>query len=186
MTHHPTEPRLTPLTLDEMSDDQRELVNTSGRGRPLNIFATLVRAPGLYRRWSPFAGKLLQGGKLPARDRELVILRTAFRCRAGYEWGQHVSIARRAGLTDEEIKRVAAGPTAQGWSHEDRAVIQAVDQLHDEHCITDTTWSALASRYSEEQLIELMMLSGHYALLAGTLNSLGVQPDGDLPAIGEV
>ena len=183
---HPSEPRLAPLTLDEMSDDQRELVSQAGGRRPLNIFATLVRAPGLYRRWSPFAGKLLRGGKLSERDRELAILRTAYRCGASYEWGQHVSIARTAGISDDEIRRVATEPGSAWWSDHERAVLRAVDELHDEHCISDATWTTLASTYTEEQLIELPMLSGHYALLAGVLNSCGVQPDGDLPALGEV
>jgi 4-carboxymuconolactone decarboxylase len=187
MTSHPTSPRLPPLAPDDMSDDQRELIGQTGAGsRPLNIFATLVRAPGLFRRWAPFGGKLLRGGKLSDRQRELVILRTALRCDAAYEWGQHVAIARDAGLSDDEILRVAEGPSAGGWSDDDRAVLQAVDDLHDDHCIADDTWSELAARLSEEQLIELPMLSGHYAMLAGVLNSCGVQPEGPLPPLGRV
>ncbi|HUF33960.1 MAG TPA: carboxymuconolactone decarboxylase family protein [Acidimicrobiales bacterium] len=186
MSTHPSAPRLTPLTLDEMTDDQRELVGAAGQSRPLNIFATLVRAPGLYRRWSTFAGKLLRGGKLPERDRELVILRTALRCAAAYEWGQHISIARDAGLSDEEILRVAEGPSADGWSDHDRALVTAVDELHDAHCLGDATWQALASSYTDQQMIELTFLSGHYAMLAGALNSFGVQPEGPLPGLGEV
>ena len=182
----PSTPRLPPLTLEEMTDEQRELVGGAGSGPPMNIFATLVRAPGLYRRWSPFAGKLLRGGKLPERDRELVILRTAVRCDAAYEWGQHVSIGRQAGLSDEEILRVAKGPGEDGWSDHDRALLVAVDELQDAHCLSDGTWQALAAGYSEEQMIELTFVSGHYALLAGALNSCGVQPEGPLPALGEV
>ena len=57
---------------------------------------------------------------------------------------------------------------------------------HDDHCIGDATWTALAARYDTEQLIEIPMLAGHYAMLAGVLNSLGVQPESDdLPALGE-
>lgn len=186
MSDHPATPRLAPLALDEMTEDQRELVGAAGRSQPLNIFATLVRAPGLYRRWSAFAGKLLRGGKLPERDRELVILRTAHRCHAAYEWGQHVSIARDAGITDEEILRVAEGPAADGWGDHDRALITAVDELHDAHCLSDATWQTLASSYTEQQMIELTFLSGHYAMLAGALNSCGVQPEGSLPGLGEV
>ena len=178
----PEVPRLAPLTADELSDDQRTLLAAAP---PLNIFATLVRHPGLYRRWAPFGGKLLQGAKLPARDRELVILRVAFRCDAAYEWGQHVGIGRLAGLTDDEIRRVAVGPDATGWSDEDATTLRAVDELTDDHRIGDVTWAALAARYSDEQLIELPMLAGHYAMLAGVLNSCGVQPEGPLPALGQ-
>ncbi len=176
------EPRIAPLSPEEMSDDQRELL---GAAPPLNLFATLVRHPGLYRRWAPFGGKLLAGAKLPDRDRELVILRTAYRCGADYEWGQHVAIGRAAGLTDDEIQRIAEGPDA-GWTAEDAAKLRAVDELTDDHRISDATWSALAAVFDEQQLIELPMLSGHYALLAGALNSFGVQTEGPLPALGEV
>ena len=177
-----TTPRIGPLAPDEMSDDQRTMY---AAGPELNIFATLLRHPGLYRRWAPFGGKLLRGAKLPARDREMVILRTAFRCGSAYEWGQHVGIGREAGLSDDEIRRIAAGPDA-GWSTEDAAKIRAVDDLSDHHRISDETWAVLAGVYDEKQLIELPMLSGHYAMLAGALNSFGVPPEGPLPALGEV
>jgi 4-carboxymuconolactone decarboxylase len=178
-------PRIPPLHPDELTPDQRELIG-GGAAPPLNIFLTLARAPGLMRRWLPFGGKLLAGGKLTPRDRELVILRSAFRSNARYEWAQHVAIAGTAGLTREEIRRVATGPDAGGWNDADASLLRAIDELHDDHCIGDNTWNALAGRYTVEQLIEIPMLSGHYAMLAGVLNSLGVQPEtDDLPALGE-
>jgi alkylhydroperoxidase family enzyme len=179
------EPRMAPLHPDELTEQQRELIG-GGAAPPLNIFLTLARYPGLLRKWLPFGGKLLAGGKLTARDRELVILRSAFRTRARYEWAQHVAIAGTAGLTTDEIRRVAEGPGAGGWSDDDAALLRAVDELHDDHCIGDDTWDALARRYGTEQLIEIPMLAGHYAMLAGVLNSLGVQPESaDLPRLGE-
>jgi alkylhydroperoxidase family enzyme len=178
-------PRIPPLRPDELTDDQRELIG-GGAAPPLNIFLTLARAPGLLRRWLPFGGKLLAGGKLTPRDRELIILRTAFRCRAHYEWAQHVAIAGTAGVTTDEIRRVARGPAADGWNNADATLLRSVDELLDDHRISDAMWSALAARYSTEQLIEIPMLAGHYAMLAGMLNSLGVQPERpDLPALGE-
>jgi 4-carboxymuconolactone decarboxylase len=179
------DPRIPPLHPEALTDEQRELIG-GGTPPPLNIFLTLARYPGLLRKWLPFGGKLLAGGKLTPRDRELVILRTAFRCRARYEWAQHVAIAGAAGLETEEIRRVAAGPDASGWSDADVTLLRAVDELHDDHCISDHTWNALASRYETEQLIEIPMLAGHYGMLAGVLNSLGVQPEtDDLPALGD-
>ena len=170
---------------DELTDDQRELIG--GDGPQLNIFLTLVRNPGLMRKWLPFGGKLLGGGKLAPRDRELIILRTALRCGARYEWAQHVAIAGVAGVTTDEIRRVAAGPGAEGWNDADATLLRAVDELVDDHCVGDETWSGLADRYNTEQLIEITMLAGHYAMLAGMLNSLGVQPEtSELPALGEV
>jgi alkylhydroperoxidase family enzyme len=89
----------------------RELLGSVAvRGTPAsNIFTTLVRHRGLFRRWLPFGGKLL-AGRIPARERELIILRTGWLCRAEYEWGQHVLIARQAGVTDDEIEWLKEGP----------------------------------------------------------------------------
>jgi len=180
-------PRIPPLRPDELTAEQRELVG--GDGPQLNIFLTLARYPGLLRKWLPFGGKLLAGGKLAPRDRELVILRSAFRSGARYEWAQHVAIARTAGLTTEEIRRVANRDIVAddaAWSDADATLVRAVDELHDGHRIGEDTWNELANRYGTEQLIEIPMLAGHYAMLAGVLNSLGVQPEtSDLPGLGE-
>jgi len=156
----------------------RELLDQArlGAGSDANIFTTLVRAPGLFRRWMPFGGKLLRG-KIPSRDRELMILRTGWNCGAPYEWAQHAPIALACGLTPEEIDRVALGPDADGWSAFEATLLTATDELHRDFRISDATWLELSATYTIEQLIELPMLVGHYHLVAMTLNSLGVQLD---------
>lgn len=182
MIERPTSPRIPPLLDDQRDEHQRELLGGTSRltGQASNIFATLVRHPGLFRHWLPFGGKLL-AGRLPARDRELLILRTGWHCRSAYEWGQHVLIARMAGVTDDEIDRVPAGPDAPGWDASDTVLLRAADELHADACISDETWAALAEHYDERQLIELPMLVGHYHLVAMTLNTLGVQREEDIP-----
>jgi alkylhydroperoxidase family enzyme len=180
----PQTPRIAPLRDDELTDETSELLEEVRipSAQAVNIFETLVRHPGLYRRWMPFAGKLL-AGKLPARDRELLILRTAWRCGSPYEWGQHVRLAKMAEISDEEIDRVAAGPGAPGWDAFDATLLAAADELHDDACISDSTWAALAARYDERQLIEVPMLVGQYHMLAFALNSLGVQREPGVPGL---
>ena len=134
-----------------------------------------MRAPGLFRKWLPFGGKLLSG-KLSARERELLILRTAWNCQAEYEWGQHVIIGTAAGLAPSEIERIPSR-SSEGWSGEDVTLLKAADELHDDFCISDETWALLAERYDVQQLIEIPMLVGQYHLVAMTLNSLGVELD---------
>jgi len=182
MSDRPAVPRIAPLAPEDEDDQARELLAGAGApGAPAaNIFTTLVRHPGLFRKWLPFGGKLL-AGKLAARERELLILRTGWRCRSEYEWGQHVLIGRHAGLSDEEIGRVQDGPDAPGWDPFDVALLRAADELHDDGCIADATWAVLAGRYDQCQLIELPMLVGHYHLVAFTLNSLGVQREPGVP-----
>jgi 4-carboxymuconolactone decarboxylase len=167
-------PRIAPLKEGEGSSQEQELLQgTMASLRGANIFSTLVRAPGLFRRWLPFGGKLLSG-KLPARDRELLILRTAWNCRAGYEWGHHVAIGLESGLTRDEVDRVPDGPGPK-WPAPDALLLQAADELHAAQRLSDATWDGLNARYDTQQLIELPMLVGHYHLVAMTLNSLGVE-----------
>ena len=180
MAPRPTSPRIPPLPEEERDEQARELLGGTMGGQASNIFDTLVRHPGLFRKWLPFGGKLL-AGKLPARERELLILRTGWRCRADYEWGQHVGIGKAAGLTDEEIERVKAGPDDAGWDPFDATLLRAADELHDDACLTDATWGALAERYDERQLIEVPMVVGQYHLVSFTLNSLGVQREPGVP-----
>jgi alkylhydroperoxidase family enzyme len=165
----------------ERTGQVRELLDQSfsGAKTDANIFTTLVRAPGLFRRWLPFGGKLLNG-KLPARDRELLILRTGWNCRAEYEWAQHARIALSLGITSSEVERVALGPDAIGWSPFEASLLRAADELHETSTISDVTWSIIAERYDTAQLIELPMLVGHYHLVAMTLNTLGVELDDGL------
>lgn len=173
VTKRPDQPRIPPLDPREYDLAQAELMSAVGPGPTVNIFSTLARHPGLFRRWLPFGGKLLTG-KLPARDRELLILRTGWRCRAEYEWAQHVPIARTAGLTHEEIERIKAGPAAPDWALFDAVLLRAADELKDDSCISDATWSTLDERYDERQLIEVPMVVGHYLLVSCVLNTLGV------------
>jgi len=176
-------PRITPLPPEER-DPRIEEVLTRLRapdGGELNIFTTLAKHPKVFKKWSDFGGVLLYAGRLAPRERELLILRTGWNCRSAYEYGQHVLIALRSGLDQEEIDRVPAGSEAEGWSDDDAALLRAADELHFEHCIGDATWAALAARLDEQQLIEVCMLVGQYHLVAFTLNSLGVEPEPGLP-----
>lgn len=176
-------PRIDPLPADAAVDDDIAALLDGMKapsGERLNIFGTLARHPGLFRKWMQFGGKLLVG-KLPARDREILILRTGWNCRSEYEWGQHVTIGRAAGLTDAEIDRIAQGPDAGGWSDADALLLRAADELHADAVLSDATWKALAARYDDMQLIEVPMLVGQYHLVAFTLNSLGVERESGVP-----
>src|SRR5438477_7122180 len=122
-----------------------------------NIFATFARHKDLFRAWLPFGGVLLAGGVLPARERELLILRTGWNCGSPYEWGQHVRIAAAIGMDRGEIMRVAEGPQADGWAPRDMALLRAADELHGHAKISPGTWSELADTPDEAGLIEIAM-----------------------------
>ena len=118
---------------------------------------------------------MLGKSTLPARDREIAILRMGWLCRAEYEWGHHVAIGKKAGLGDDDIKRIAEGPNAPGLDPFEAMLLRAVDELHANTVIGDSTWKALAERYNTQQLMDLLFAAGQYKLVSMVLNSLGVQ-----------
>jgi 4-carboxymuconolactone decarboxylase len=176
------QPRIPPVPVDQWPTDAPPptgpLVES---GQAVHIFGTLANHPALMRRWMRFANHVLFKSTLPARERELVILRVGHLCEAGYEWGQHVVIAREVGVTDDEIRRVRLGPTAAGWSELDRLLLTATDELRADTFVTDATWNGLAAHLSVEQLMDLVFTVGQYVLVSMALNSFGVQPDEGLP-----
>ena len=157
----------------------------AGTGGAQNIFLMFANHPGLFRRFMPFGGKLLAGGKLPPRERELAILRTAVRCDCVYEWGQHVRIGRSSGVAEDDFGRLLAGPDADGWREADAHLLRAVDQLVADHDIDQATWDGLAATYDDKQMLELTILVGNYAMLAGLINATGVEPEDGLPTFAD-
>ena len=170
-------PRLQPVDPQQCDQDvQRllELVPKDEQGQPLRVFTTLAHHPSLFGAWLPFGAKLLTGGLLTPRTRELVILRTAYLCGTDYEWGHHVPLGLAAGLTESEIAQIPAGATDQ-WDDLDRAMLTAVDELHQDAVVNDHTWNRLSQQLGSAELVELVMLVGQYSMVAMVLNSAGVQ-----------
>lgn len=183
----PVDPKIAPLADADADPAQRAALEALGPAATMHIFRTLVVHPKLFRSWLPLGGRLLQGSSLTPRIRELVILRTAALCGSDYEWGQHVGIGRDAGLSDEEIVACAVPAREGSRSDEERAVLTATEQLVTDHRMADAQWHALAAAgWSDQQLIELTFLAGHYAMLAGTLRSVGVRTETPLPPVGRV
>ena len=173
---HASTPRIEPV-LEPYSDDvadELEAIMPPGI-EPLVLFRTLARNPRILRKIR--LSNLLDRGSLTRRDRELVILRTCARCGSEYEWGVHTAVfARRFGLTDQEIEgTVGAGRQDPGWSERDRTLIQLVDQLHESADVTDDLWAALREHWSEEQLIELIVLIGFYHTISFVTNALRIE-----------
>lgn len=171
------QPRIAPLPADDQDPRTAELL-ASLRPDPdaedMALFATLARHPRLLKRWSAFGGLLLAGGTLPARDREVLILRTAANTGADYEWGHHLPLGRSAGLDDQEMTDLASFTATDRTPHDD-LLVRAADELHHDSAVGDETWAALAAVYDEQQLIEVCMVVGQYHLVGFTLNSLRIQ-----------
>ena len=124
-----------------------------------------------------FAGRLMPRGRLPRKDGELAILRVAHLRSSAYEFEHHVRLGRRAGLRDEELEAVARPLDEGSWAPRQRTILAAVDQLVERRDLDDGTWTALRSELGECGCIELLMLVGHYEMIATFLQTLRVPHD---------
>jgi alkylhydroperoxidase family enzyme len=166
-------PRVRPLALDEFTPEQAELV---GAWSHLVFSRVIARRPDMYRVFVPFIEKVIAGTKLPPRERQIVVLRTLALAEETYELHHHKVISRNLGMSEEEITAVARG---EGLADFDRLLADAAEQLLRQQTIDDLTWAALAERYDEEQLMDLVFLAGCYATMAMLTKSFGIPLESD-------
>jgi 4-carboxymuconolactone decarboxylase len=175
----PASPRIAPVT--EPTEMQRELMFGNAASDSLNISATLAHNTRVLKRFSQLGGALLFRGVVPARERELVILRVGANAQSVYEFGQHTLIGRDCGITDDEVLALTLPADAHAWSEGDRDLIALADDLCADDCVSDATWARLKGRWDDEAMVELVTVAGFYRLVSGFLNSAGVQLDPGVP-----
>jgi alkylhydroperoxidase family enzyme len=169
--------RIATPDAEQLEPDAADLLARLPHGPhgPLNLMAVLIHNPALLRSWGRFTGSLFAGG-LSARQREILILRTAWNARSSYEWGNHAGLGREAGLTDAEIERLAGGPTGE-WAAPDLLFVTAADELHTARALTPQTLDALVAGHGVAHAIEAIFTVGAYQLVAALVGSLGVVDD---------
>ena len=176
-----SKPRILPLADSELTPEQTERLAKSrdAKGGLLNIFRTLVKSPDGYRAFSWWGGYVMGRNSLSPRDREIVILRTGWLCKSGYEWTQHHRIGLQSGLSADDIERIKLGAGAEGWSPAERALLMAADDLNRDHFVSNPVWAELAKHYKERQLMDVVFTAGQYTQVSMILNSFGIQVEDD-------
>ena len=170
--------RIEPLSAnqEEWSEDQREVLASYNTEQGiLNVFATVARNPKAAKAFLGWGGYVRRGARMNEREREIVILRTGWLCRAGYEWTQHSRLGRAAGLTTEDLERLKLPAAAPGWTVREHVLVQAADELHDDCFISDETWRDLSDFMDDSERMDLVYLVGHYTQVCMILNTFGVQ-----------
>lgn len=187
-------PRIPPLPPAEWPSSMREALAAlrpaeprhpfpdpdPSRPKALNALGMLAQHPQLTRAYHTFNGHILFSTTLSPRQRELLVLRVAAVRGSEYEWAQHAVLAGDAGITPDEVQRVATGPDADGWSAADAALVRAADELIADARLSDATWSTLSAVLDTQQLMDLVFTVGAYDLLAMAFRSFGVELDDDL------
>jgi 4-carboxymuconolactone decarboxylase len=174
--------RIEPLKAEAFSEEARAMVYNMRKAFKATIdvpipeyFGLMLRHPGLFRCQIDTSLQLVTKGAISRREQELAILRVGWLCRAPFEWGEHVDIAKLHGVSAAEIERVTQGSSAPGWSEHERAILRGVEELLGNQMLGDVTWNALAKSWNEAQLIEFPALVGQYFTSALLQNSLRVR-----------
>jgi 4-carboxymuconolactone decarboxylase len=170
--------RLAPVPEQQWTDEHRAIVARFGSGgKASNALRAYLHHPVLAQNILPFERYISSESTLEPRHRELLILRTAWLARSEYVWAQHADIARRVPITAEELTRIARGPDAPGWKPFEAALLRAVDELLVDAFVSDRTWAALKEQYETRQLMDAVFTVSEFTMVAGTVNSIGVETD---------
>jgi len=168
---------MKPLSFNEWPDELEEI--RKFLGRPLNIHSIMAHHPALMTAWMPFRNHVVANSSLSARQRELIILRTAHNCQADYEWQHHVERGQLAGLSLEEINRVRQGADAAGWQADESALLAAADDCHREFNIAENTLEKIRSHFSAQQQLDIIVTVGLYMILAVIIKTYAVPMEED-------
>lgn len=177
-------PRIQPVV--DPTEEQAQLLSKTllaPGSEPLNLFKVLANYPELMKRVNGLGGMFMAHGSLSKREREMVILRVAWRSHCDYEYAQHYDIAKAAGLSEKEIRDLGLPISDGEWSSADRALLDFADEAIDAATVSDETWDALSTNHSQDQMMELILLVGFYRMLAGFLNAARVPLEEGRPTL---
>jgi alkylhydroperoxidase family enzyme len=169
------------VRLNEVEDapaEYREFIERVAAGPLgfLNIYRALSHTPNGLRQFMRLGNFLLTKSSLEPKLRELAILRAGWECRSPYEFSQHVSMGRAAGLSDAQIRAVGA-PHQGVFAPQEMAVLAYAGEMSRDSRVSDATHTAVAAFLNDAGIVELAMTVGFYNLVSRVLNALEVDLD---------
>lgn len=170
---------MKPLPPNEWDSSLQYIIDDM-QGRPINIHCLLANHPALLKAWWAYRMYTVRGGSLEIREAEVVILRVAVHMRAWYEWAAHVDRGLTAGLTLQEIERIAAGPNADGWHAPDAALLAAVDSLVRDRCLPAEVREELEQHFSDHQIMDVISIQGMYTTIACLIGTWDIPIEDEL------
>lgn len=194
------QPRFAPLPMDRMNDDQkrvaqqlldaakradgpggRHMASTGQFPGPYNF---LLRSPELAVRWRGLADYIRFDTSLPLRLNELAILIQARLWTAQFEWWAHYPLALRAGLSEAVADDLKVGKRPGSMQPDEAAVYDFCIELMQDHAVSDATFARLREQLTEQQVVDLVAVSGFYATVSMILNTVEAEiPNGGEPPL---
>jgi alkylhydroperoxidase family enzyme len=129
-------------------------------GRDLRVARLLANSANGFRPYVLMSDALLNRASLRAPLREVAILAIATHLHADYEWEEHVSMSRAAGVTDEQREAIRNGELdADCFSEEEREAMRlALIVL--EGGLTLEDWSQASERWGQDAALDLVFTVG--------------------------
>jgi 4-carboxymuconolactone decarboxylase len=173
--------RLPQLTLDQLNAPQKALaddilkVSSVGLGGPYNL---LLRSPELGRRMFVLLDYLRFNTSVPRRLNEFAILIQARLWTSQVEWLAHYPLALKEGISEATLADLKAGRRPASMKADEAAVYDLATELSTTHKVSEPTYRRAAQVLTEQQLVDLLTLSGTYTTLAMMMNAVeqGVPP----------
>lgn len=170
MTKPPRFPQLAPEQLN--AEQQRVAaeilkVSSGGLGGPYNF---LLRSPVLADRILKLADYLRFNTSVPRRLNEMAILIQARLWTAQYEWWAHHPLALKAGLAPAIAEALKAGRRPDGMQPDEAAIYDFCVELSKRQRVSDATFERARTLLGEQQVVDLVALTGFYAQVSMVLN----------------
>lgn len=170
-------PRIQPLGDVGWTPEQAAILEPFAKRKFIpNLYRTLAQSPALTQAINAALRQIRSNG-LSERDREILILRTGWLCRAGYEWNAHVHLGAKAGLTGQEFEQIKRGSGDPYWTTREAALCRAAEELCADQFVSDECWARLKSHFDDQQCMDAIFVVGFYVFVCMLLNSGGVQLD---------
>ncbi len=178
--------RFPQLTLDDLDPDARALAeaitkfSSVGIGGPYN---PMLRSPVMADRLKKLLDYLRFNSSLPLRLNELAILIQARLWTSQVEWYAHHPLAVKAGLAESVCADLKAHRRPAGMQPDEEVVYDFCTELSTRHVVSDALFARARAIFSEQQVVDLVAISGTYVLVAMLLNvsEEGVPAGKELP-----
>jgi alkylhydroperoxidase family enzyme len=142
---------------------------------PLHVFVALANIPNLLDPLLTFTREMREGAVIETRLRELAIMTVALVTGATYEFNHHWNSALDAGLRREQLEQLDDAETSDAFDDEERAIVRYAREATLSLNVSDETWSALRSRFSVRETMDVVMAVAWYNAVARVLLPLEIE-----------
>ena len=145
-------------------------------GKPVNLYRALGNQPALVAAWTEFFSAIRHDSRTPRALREIMILRMAQMARSEYEWAHHLSMARKAGVREEQIEELASWRASTRFDDRERAALALTEAVT--ACnVTDDVHAEVRRHFDDAEYVELCLTAAAYAMVSRMLEALRVELD---------